>query len=344
MAKRKAWTITPCTGNANQGIDRQAMLESLHDSLIAVGLVQTEDIGQMEDFTSAANDFVSISTLGYRIYKLPFSIDTVFLKISFKVYATSSSTGVDILSFDLSIGTGTDGNGNLAGLVSTVTSYPEKTISSTPVVCYGDSVPRSSFAFCDDAMLWVAFGCSGFPIGNTGSGTTVGGGTTTRNMPILFFCISRVVGNDGTPESGAIVLLVPPPPDVGSNAFGYSYSYDPKMIVLDTSVGIVRTAVDFLNKPDPLAGGSALGQLVVGTLNCVQGGHLRQIYGVGSVACLAAASGDTIEVILYGLEPISLFVPDTNIQGFAGLSYKGGDTSVNLKFDTPALLWEGEFV
>lgn len=200
MGKRRIWSTPMFTTPANYGADRQRVFSELHDALIAVGLTQTSDTGQLVSFYSTGVTATANTNYGFRIYKIhdELSIESpVYLKISFKVhFSNSSSTHFPDLEF--SVGSGTDGSGNLQN------STPVRTTGYGPVMCYtftntvfsNENMP--SFVYSGGGITWVALKC-GFGTGNNTAGPLSRadiGGIKSRHTWISFF-VARPLDETG---------------------------------------------------------------------------------------------------------------------------------------------------
>lgn len=89
----------------------RAWATSLNDHLIAAGLIQTTDTGQL-DLTTATRPGVS-TYAGYRIYRFNDTLQStapVFIRIDF-----GTGTSATIPSVNVRVGTGTNGAGTLTG-------------------------------------------------------------------------------------------------------------------------------------------------------------------------------------------------------------------------------------
>lgn len=102
-------------GNTN---DAQFRLwgSTVSSHMAAVGLVQSADSGQI-NWTTVTRPALVNTMAGYEIWKLQdslFAVAPIYMKLE---YGTASST-VNTPAMVASVGTGTDGSGNLTGLIS----------------------------------------------------------------------------------------------------------------------------------------------------------------------------------------------------------------------------------
>ena len=101
---------------------RQQTCQAVHDGLIAAGLVQTNDTGQL-DFSTIPAPTASAVTFGWRMYELidSFTPSTRFLiKIFFLGRAVGGGAANNEVVFEVVAGTATDGEGNFIGSSITV--------------------------------------------------------------------------------------------------------------------------------------------------------------------------------------------------------------------------------
>ena len=103
----------------------RAWAQAIHDALIAVGMVQTADTGQV-DLTTVNKPGTANNSAGYRIYRFSDALQAtapVFIKIEFGTGADASRP-----SLWTTVGNNTNGAGTLTGQVSTrVQSAPSAT-------------------------------------------------------------------------------------------------------------------------------------------------------------------------------------------------------------------------
>ncbi|HIE1750411.1 TPA: hypothetical protein ACXJUT_001928 [Pseudomonas aeruginosa] len=353
--KRRGWSTPITTGNttAAMGADRQAIFQELHDALIAIGLTQTSDTGQLADFSGVTADAPGATGVnyGYRVYQLNDSLQAVspiFLRVEYRVRGGSSSGSWDIPNFGLSIGTGTDGAGNLANASANylVPNYYATSSAATPsAMGYTGNLP--SYAYHGEGLLWVVLKGGGFRALSYGA-TYIGRPGTSPNsdndFPLLFFAIARPVGPDGQPKAGGAAIVVPQSMGdaVGSSGTRYSV-YAPVVAALSSVSGASRVTRTPLNKPAADVMATAEGNLVVGTLHAKFDTGLEQLYGIGSVSAAAVSRDDTISVNLHGLDASPLFIPHRGVPGFSVLAAAFNSADGDSTIDTPALVWEGDF-
>lgn len=156
----------------------QAWTQAIHNALLAVGLVQTTDTGQVS-FATASR----AAGAQYAVYRFSDSLQStapVYLRVG---YGTGSTTNAQIV---LSLGTGTNGAGTLTGsYTTTASSRGSAGGSATPVPCYFSS---------DGSYLTMALG--------------LGGGGLSTNL--LTFVADRTRNADGSPNSDGLYAVSAP--------------------------------------------------------------------------------------------------------------------------------------
>jgi hypothetical protein len=159
----------------------RAWITNLHNAIIAAGLVDPGDTGQL-DLSTATRPGTN-TWAGYRIYRFN---DTnqgaypVFIRLEF---GTGAAAGAPAIRF--TIGQGSDGAGNITG--ANVVSDTLISANNTA----GSSTPRRTRVMCKDGLFWFAHG-----LGFTGDGTNVHG----------FLKISRAVSSDGSPNADGVAV------------------------------------------------------------------------------------------------------------------------------------------
>lgn len=94
----------------------RAWVSSIHNAILACGLVQTADTGQADPAT--INPVTSIISAGYCVYRFNDALQVaspIYLRIDW-----SHGNGSNVAGLWISVGTGTDGAGNLTGATSGV--------------------------------------------------------------------------------------------------------------------------------------------------------------------------------------------------------------------------------
>lgn len=191
----------------------RAWAQAIHDSLIAVGLVQTADTGQVTISTMALPTG-SPTFVGYEIYRFNDALQAtkpVFLKIEYGAGSANVVQG----SFRVSISNATNGAGTLNGtLVSTA-----KTLNGQIAIV--DTAPQPSF-FCGDTSSMVF----AWPTSNATGGF----------RPSLVM-VERTRNADGTANGDAVVLATVQGYGYGSGAGSYGDSSAQVLSYLNNTVG-----------------------------------------------------------------------------------------------------------
>ena len=166
--------------------------KGFHDALIAVGLVQTSDTGQV-DLNAVAVLPTASTTVGYIIYRFNDTMQAtapLFLRIEYKVGASSRAR------IDFQVGTSTDGAGTLNGFAA---------VANLVLASNADSNPYSTFVAAGDGYLAASLFCW----------TATGPGTT---MFILERSREIIAGTD-TPTGAGVLIGA-----LDSNIKTYSYT------------------------------------------------------------------------------------------------------------------------
>lgn len=155
----------------------QAWATEFRDSLLAVGLIQTGDSGQMNPSTAVRPGVNAYA--GYMIFRLNDSHQNatpVFMRFQLGTAGSNSAPRIAV-----QIGTGTDGSGNLTGQTTSV-----QLLSSNGIPAINTNF-LSSYSCSEGyfAFLWK-------------------GGAQSISPNYAFFCVCRSAGNDGLPTSDAV--------------------------------------------------------------------------------------------------------------------------------------------
>lgn len=111
-------TIMPTRNDA----ELRAYGSELNGWLAAIGLVQTADTGQI-NWTTVTTSTVAGTILGYEIWR--FADSSIYFKLEFSTNTNTTNSGLNILSFFLTVGEGSNGSGTITG-----TSFPRTQIQS----------------------------------------------------------------------------------------------------------------------------------------------------------------------------------------------------------------------
>jgi hypothetical protein len=157
----------------------RAWITNLHNAIIAAGLVDPGDTGQL-DLSTATRPGTN-TWAGYRIYRFN---DTnqgaypVFLRLEF---GSGSSTAAPTIRF--TIGQGSDGAGSITGanVVSDIAFSTQTTA--------GSSTARRTRVMCKDGLFWFVHGLE-----------------FATNSAHALLSISRACSSDGSPNADGVVV------------------------------------------------------------------------------------------------------------------------------------------
>lgn len=160
-------TFTHCWTNDTAGI------KYLHDALLAVGLTQTADTGQLDLTTAPALLNASNATFGYTVYQWTDAYQStypLYMRIEWKT-ASAGTTVLNQIPFPvITIGTGTNGSGAITGTKTLTT--PTSLSSSTSVAT--DTTARPNYVCFYDGSLAIAL-------------TPTANGNTARQQRQVYF-------------------------------------------------------------------------------------------------------------------------------------------------------------
>lgn len=133
------------------GSGAYTFIKNFHDALITVGLTQTSDTGQLDLSTAGPTRSGTVNfSYGYTVYKLPSvsGLDDIYIRIN---HTNNADTSPIAYLPRITVGTGTDGAGNIT------------TNSSTELIFATASVLTSSgisthYVALTDGDLSIAFG------------------------------------------------------------------------------------------------------------------------------------------------------------------------------------------
>lgn len=345
---RRVWSTPITTGDTRiaDGLDRQRIFQELHDALIAVGLEQTADTGQLEDFSGVTGDATATIEYGFRLYKFTDSIGSIYLRVGFVVRGASTTSIYDVFDFNMSIGVGTSGSGVLLGTTPVTAAIGRGPASVASASVYVTTAYVPSYAFAGEGIFWVALKCGGI-LGGTTISSSVASAISGLNRTHTFLCVARTCGEDGLPNDTGFSFLSQCSEATGwaSTATKMSFSrIAPHCHFIDGSSGAIRASRSPLGRPcadlAPSIGGSIAVSKVYGHFDS----GVTQLYGVGSVPAIAVGSGDNMPFTLAGMVENQFIVPHQGLSGFADLSRDNAGAYGLPIFDTPLLLWEGDLV
>lgn len=345
---RRVWSTPITTGDTRiaDGLDRQRIFQELHDALIAVGLEQTADTGQLADFSGVTGDATAAVEYGFRLYKFTDSIGSIYLRVGFVVRGLSSAGVYDVFDFNLNIGVGTSGSGVLLGATPVTPAINRILGSTASASSFVVTSACPSFAFAGEGIFWVALKC-GSIIGGTSLSGTVGSPASGINRTHMFLCVARTCGEDGLPNNTGFSFLSQSSESRSWTVSGARMEFTriaPHCHFIDGSSGVIRASRSPLGRPcadlNPSIGGSIAVSKVYGHFDT----GISQLYGVGSVPAIAVGSGDNMPFTLSGMVENQFIVPHRGLSGFADLGTNNAAAYGLPIFDTPLLLWEGDMV
>lgn len=154
-------------------------IKEIYDGLIAVGLEQTTDTGQLDLSTTSPNAVATVAyDYGYSVFKWTDSYQTtypIFIKVNYRNDNQTTATSRGILQ--ITVGQGSDGSGTITG--TTQTLYPLSTGAGTS----GTLLP--SYISYKDGNLCIAI----TPL-------------ATNSHIKKYYSIGRLYDNNGTVKNG----------------------------------------------------------------------------------------------------------------------------------------------
>lgn len=347
MGKRRIWSTPMFTTLENFGADRKRVFQEVHDALIAVGLTQTADTGQMADFESVVPAITSSRSFGYRIYKINDSLSIespIYLKINFYCHVSSPSfTNVpDLLC---SVGTGTNGAGGLTGeVVAPTLSSTNMCYSFSNTMFPNENIP--SFVYSGEGITWLSLKC-GYARGNNSSSYIArpdNGGEKSRHTWVNVV-ICRPLDDSGAvlpgfaigAPSGSFSYSGTSLIYLGSNFLNYLVKSSTKEGVVSATTSpsgrIMCDAMGVLDTKPVLAG--AYGKF---------GNQYLPLAGVASIPAICVNSMDTIDFAVAGVEKRQFICPHPGAYGLNRLDtyrHQGNQNFGSVEFDTLMLAWDG---
>lgn len=173
-----------------------AWINGVRDLLLAAGLVQTADTGQL--VVTSGGTYVQLNgqnVYGYHMFVFPDALQAstpVFLRVSYQWAANYNGPQVKF-----TVGTGSDGAGNLTGpqyvgnTMTNASTYVTTAVSS--YACYVDGT----------------FGCMlGYNINNVGG---------LNNIHLASIVIDRIRNNSGVAQAGAVLVEGTSPNGTGAS-------------------------------------------------------------------------------------------------------------------------------
>lgn len=162
----------------------------MHHGLIAAGLVQTSDTGQFDFATAPLPAAYGYSApLIYRFNDGLQATAPIYIRIR-----TGSGYYSNTPNFVFAVGSGTDGSGNLNGVVS-----DEMRVSTGSTVAGSRTDYQCLFSHCPGMAVMVFMFAP----------QTMTGGFATANIPPFGFCVQRTCDVDGVPTGDGVMIISP---------------------------------------------------------------------------------------------------------------------------------------
>lgn len=227
----------PASGAAALPAQKAAM-QAMHTGLLAVGLTQLSDTGQLDIDAMAAytTSGAAMVLAGYRIYEMVDSL-TPTLRVIIKVEFYRSNMGHSLpqyfeTQFNITVGHATDGAGNFVGN-SVQAGLQSMQVTNTRITPPA-TVP--SFICVKDHTLMIAVGVGYSQINTSGSAPICAG----------FAVIGRTRDSSGVADGRGVICY-------GAHSVNASTSFDRRM---STSVSIPSSSIQISNIHDltPMAG------------------------------------------------------------------------------------------
>lgn len=299
----------------------RAIYTELHNELLASGLVQTADIGQIDIATHAFPTASSSSSwYGYKIYSLNDGLSpSVYIKIRYGLAASANSPGRVPVRIGVSVGFSTDGAGNLIG---GTTEREQGGYTSSYMNYRSDySTYQSSSYICKaDGFYGIIYKT------NAINPSTAGPSGSTNDAPCLFaFFVCRTTDDSGQfTEDGVSVVF-------GGAARTINYFGGP-LIVTHLSFG----GVEITTERACLALGADAVTAIGGNLPIYSIYAMtptpRRIMQLGSVARVSGSATDEVSIALKGTTPRNYLV---NHACWPGDAFGGAAAKACI-----AMLWE----
>jgi len=291
----EVWTSSAGpTSSPLSSADFAAVIQELHDKLIANGLVATADTGQL-DFAALAGGTPALASgawLGYRVYQLDDGHTLpLYLRIHFGVSYGYNSGDRGQFAFGLSFGFGTTGDGSLAGGQSS-----EFTVgASRGQYCNAThpTAPLISMVSISEGFVGVSFKQRYF----SPSATYGPSGAVSDAPALLSFALCRTTDDGGNVTSDGATLVLAPGGPIQYNSFG-----GPLRTVHVTADGVQystdRAALVLASDTISLIGGSVPIYNIFAMTPAP-----RRIMQVAAVHRAAASAGDLVTTALVGTTP-----------------------------------------
>lgn len=329
---KRSWSNTYKASATITASEQETFFQGLHDALLAVGLVQTSDSGQIGTFAGLAVN--ATTTFGYRVYRFDDALQAsspVFLKVSFKLFypgAAGSFSRVEV-----SVGTGTNNAGTLTGATPVIDEATFNAASATQINTAGIPVkPTSSYVSAGPGYLWVCLHANAV-FGQQRVPGSYPGRPEPMDHPLVLFGVCRNADAAGTPIAGGVSVLTT------TGVAGYTRDrMQCRSLGFDGTTRFSEQAFSatWLDAAPAQAGKVAVARGYGWYAGASQA--LSPLFAFAGVGNQAMAQGDTVQLALYGSTPRTFLLPD---QGAGPLSVTPANTLIRTALIG---LWEGPTV
>lgn len=299
---KRSWSSTYRADGAMTATEQEQFFQAFHDALIAVGLVQTSDTGQLASF--AGLPISSSLNHGYRIYRFDDDLQVsapIFIRVSFLLAYINSFASFSYLDF--SAGKGTNGAGALAEATPGMTSATF--VTNNPSSSQIPNRATASYVSAGPGYLWLVlhansvFGQQRLPT------TSYPGRPEPIDHPLVFFAICRSADHAGQPTEEGFSALS------GKNLVGYTR--DRLLCYSVGSDGVSRLtegafSVPWLEDAQSQGGKAAVGRGYGWYANGAQ--ELNPLFAFAAIGNQALSQADTVEMAVYGTTPRTYILPD----------------------------------
>lgn len=182
MATSAAYSAAPNNGVATTGTEIRAWVQAVHDALVAVGLVQTADTGQVM-ISTMTNPAAPNTAAGYEVWRFSDALQAthpLFLKIEYGRAGNTSSPGSP--GMWLTVGKSSDGAGVIGSVI--LARIGLGTVSGTGTA---DTTARDVYASSGDGSMLALI---------------LGVGSTATVLPA--FVLDRSRDSTGAPTADGI--------------------------------------------------------------------------------------------------------------------------------------------
>lgn len=362
MGLKKTWLTTVLPNDVSLSTNYKpniiAQMQQLHDALIAVGLVQTSDTGQIADFSTivVASDYTYTKVHGYRVYRMNdslSSISPVFIKVMYRTRFSNNTQSPHFFACSLIVGSGTDGMG---GVISASTEIQTIGVGisinpSAGQAGTGDRLYKAgafnSYAYADNGVVWVVMAAGAVKQANIA--TTAKRPVVAEGYPLFSFCISRFADETGAVLPDVVHIFTSPDPSTihGNNDADSGYTYNPiipQCYTHDLTTGTTKQTSAPSVRPCSDAVSTINGGIAIGKIYGLVKTQLRSAVGIAAAPAMSVNTGDTMNISLEGIGNEKLFfVPWRNAPAF---EYANGTfpPANSTRIDTMMLQWDGDFI